>query len=306
MVFLGKLNPFRKETTDKAGNKVVTKRRTGEVIKTVSKDKAGNKIKVKGDKTKIRKKGNVIGRSNVVKKGDMVTRTKGVKVTDGKMVDAPGYKMKVKKKKDGIQVKEKGVDIGTGKKGKRKTRIDSSGNISSIREKSMSSVPGFGYNKVTEDSSTSDLGKVNLKTGKNITTTKNTNETKKNDINVSTTKDNTNKDTNTNTNTNKDTKKDTKVTYGSKRSEYAGKNIKDAKFVDKGGKKNLRTYKQAWTDSAETQKKYKDKGGYKAFKKDAEAWWKQKGLSKGGERRLGGAITGQAKFGGSMGPQGIL
>ena len=301
MVFLGKLNPFRKSTTDKHGNKVVTKRRTGEVIKTVSTDKDGNRIKKKGDKV------NIIGISNVVKKGDMITRAKGVKVVDGKMVDAPGYKMKVKKKKDGIQVKEKGVDIGDGKKGKRKTRIDSQGNITSIRDKSMASVPGLGYNKVTKDSKTNDLGKVDLRTGKNLTTTQKVNETKKDDdLNVSVSKDNTNKDNTNKDNTNKDNKNTKKVTYGSKRSEYASKNIKDAKFVDKGGKKNLRTYKQAWTDSADTQKKYKDKGGYEAFVKDAEAWWKKKGLSKGGERRLGGAITGKSRFGGDMGPHGIL
>ena len=40
--------------------------------------------------------------------------------------------------------------------------------------------------------------------------------------------------------------------------------------------------------------------------KKAASYWKKKGLSRGGERRLGGAITGQARYGGSMGPQGIL
>ena len=212
---------------------------------------------------------------------------------DGTTERSAGYKYKVKKKGDGVQVKEKGVDVpgigGGTKKGTRKTRYDADGNQISVKTR-----PGGLHTATkTEGDGSKFQPKGDFSNVKTSTTTPTKTET------PTTTTPTTETETKTET---KDT--NTASTYGSKRAKYASENVPDAKFNEKDGTKNLRSYKEVWKTDKATRDKYGN--DYSKYTKDAESYWKKKGLSRGGERRLGGAITGQARYGGSMGPQGVL
>ena len=290
-------------------SKIKYDKKTGNVRKTkvTVRDEDGkrtgtekNKFDKDGNLKKYKKTRGIFKRSEKVKfkhddetGANIVRKSKNVKVKTGPggqmtgdLESAPGYKYKVKKKGDGVQVKEKGVDVdtawGTTKKGTKKTRYDADGNQISVKTR-----PG-GLHTATETEGDGskfepkgDFSKVKLPENETQTET----------------------ETETPTETETETP-ETKTQYSSKRAEYADKNLPDTEFVEKDGSKNLRSYKDVWKTDKATRDKYNNK--YDDYVKDAESYWKKKGLSRGGERRLGGAITGQARYGGSMGPQGIL
>ena len=312
------------KTTDAEGNTTKTKYKgkDGQISKIKSKDskikydkKTGNIRKTKetirdddGKRTgtrkrkydedgTIRKAKNTKGifkRSEKVKlKDGTVRKSKNIKVTtdaSGKITgseSAPGYKYKVKKKGDGIQVKEKGVMVdspfGGKKKGTKKTRYDADGKQTSVKTR----IGGIHSAQTTEGDGSQFIPKSMTGIPSATTDTKN--------VDDSTTKDTDTKKDDTTQNT--DTKKETKPNYD------------DMSFSDA-----YRAARNKATQSGVTDH-YGDKKGHFTWKgksyntetrEEKKTRMKNVKSSWGGERRLGGAITGGAGMGGSQGPQGIL
>ena len=233
--------------------------------------------------------------------GNIVRKAKGVKVdTDatgqitGDLTYAKGYKYKVKKrpKKGGTQIKEKGVPMTTpwGKEttGVRKRIVDDSGNVIKEKTRKRGIKKSSGWKDKTGSGEKAPIkgyfGRSTVKPEDKKETPINKKETPTD-----------NKGTD---NKGDDKNIDTSVTkYGSKRAEYADKNIKSAKFVEKDGTKNLRSYGDVWKSDKATREKYGN--DYSKFTKAAEDYWKSKNLSRGGS-------VGKAKYGGARGPQGVL
>ena len=344
--FLGPLNPFRKKVKNEdgsvdtfnrfSGKKIKTKGPDGTKTKYKGKDGQISKIKSKDSKIKFDKKTGNERKSKVVnrdadgkrtgvtknkydsegnirkykktagpfrrsekvkfKKDDatgmnVVRKAKNVKVeTDatGKITGdterAPGYKYKVKKKGDGIQVKEKGVMVdspfGGKKKGTKKTRYDADGKQSSVKTR----IGGI-HSAQTNDG---DGSPFIPKSTTGVPTPKSM------DVDVSTTKDSTIDKTKSETRTEKKEKVN---------------NYDDMSFSDA-----YRSARKKASDSGITDH-YGDKKGHFTWKgksyntetkEEKKSRMKNVKSSWGGERRLGGAITGGIGNGGSQGPQGIL